>query len=326
MNKISDVTFPGSETSFLDKLTRQGRSSNTVKNYKTDLQCFNKYLQEHGNGLGLSKFTKNEITGYGHFLDKKYSSDNSKRRRIQTLRMFFDYLVEEGIYPDNPVRSLPSSPKFLDIPRPTPFIDIKTLWEYLLKEETSEDDMIKLLAIRNQIVLLLIFSSGLKVSEISKLKKSAIITTEQKNASRIMISSGKRDPYSIPIANVFNLVLKKYLPLLEEMKKRAGLEFDEILFNANPYQILSGGLSPRGLEIVFEEFRKKLILNLTPKSLRQSCIFKWIHQRKKDSLIREWMGVSPSYSLKLYRDHSSSHPYNEEFLEEMYIHFDRKKS
>ena len=141
-----------------------------------------------------------------------------------------------------------------------------------------------------------------------------------------MISSGKRDPYSIPIANVFNLVLKKYLPLLEEMKKRAGLEFDEILFNANPYQILSGGLSPRGLEIVFEEFRKKLILNLTPKSLRQSCIFKWIHQRKKDSLIREWMGVSPSYSLKLYRDHSSSHPYNEEFLEEMYLHFDRKKS
>ncbi len=102
------------------------------------------------------------------------------------------------------------------------------------------------------------------------------------------------------------------------MKGHSKIQFDQLLFNANPYRILAGGLSARGLEIIFEEFRKKLMITLTPKSLRQACIFKWIHQGKSDSVIKEWMGVAPSYGMKLYKEHASQHLYNEDFLEQMY--------
>jgi site-specific recombinase XerD len=300
---------------FFTKLRRMGRSTNTLKNYKTDLDCFNNYLRDQTGKLDISNFLTPQMKEYGEFLQQKYNSDNSRRRRIQALRIFFDYLLEQGLIQENPVRTLPTSPKFLDIPRPTPLIDVKTLWVYLLEETQSSNSMSALLAKRNQVTLLLVFGAGLKVSDLAHLHKDCIMLD---NAPRVMVHHAKRDPYTIPLPNVFITIYEEYLLALDEMKRKSGLDFDEVLFNANPYRILSGGLSPRGLEIIFEEFRKKLMLTLTPKSLRQACIFKWLHQNVKDTTVKEWMGVAPSYGLKLYKEHLDQHIYNEEFLEELF--------
>lgn len=318
----SKVNLLGYQHKFLEDLRDRGRSSNTIKNYKTDLECFNQYVKDIQNNLTIAEFSGPHLEEYSIYLQKRYSSDNSRRRRIQTLRIFFDFLVKYNVFPTNPVRGLSTSPKFLDVPRPTPLVDIKTLWTYFLEEASAKNPMVQLLAQRNQIILLLVFGTGLKVSDMSKLKSSQILKGEP---SRVLITPRKRDPYSIPLPNIFPTVYDKYYQLLEQMKQQSSIEFSEILFNANPYCILSGGLSPRGLEIIFEELRKKLLLTLTPKSLRQACIFKWIHQRKKDSLIKEWMGVSPSYSLKLYKEHSSQYCYSDDFLAELYHHYDKKK-
>ena len=119
----------------------------------------------------------------------------------------------------------------------------------------------------------------------------------------------------MPLPKIFTPLYKNYLNSLEEAKELTGLQFDELLFNANPYSILSGGLSARGLETIFKEYRRRLHLTiLTPKSLRQACIFKWLTLRIKAPLIKEWMGVAPSYSMKLYEEHSPQNPYSEDFL------------
>lgn len=306
------------QDSFFVELRNKGRSGNTLKNYRTDLQCFNQYLRNERNSLNIDDFTIPHIQEYDKYLQKKYSSDNSKRRRVQALRIFFDYMVGQELFDSNPVRKLPTSPKFLDIPRPTPFIDVKTLWEYLLKESQTGNKMNRLLSTRNQVVMLLIFGGGLKVSDITRLKVEDIFLGDE---PRVLVKPEKRDPYTVPLPMVFSAIFQEYRNILEREKKIAGLDFDNVLFNANPYQILSGGLSPRGLEIVFEELRKKLMLTLTPKSLRQACIFKWLQKKKNETLIKEWMGVAPSYSLKLYRDHLSSHVYDDKFLQELFDHF-----
>ena len=70
--------------------------------------------------------------------------------------------------------------------------------------------------------------------------------------------------------------------------------------------------------MAFEEIRNKLSIHLTPKSLRQACIFKWLAKVKEESLIKEWMGVSPHYDFKRYRQHLSSYAYDERFLKELY--------
>ncbi len=317
-----NIEFDHLQNKFFQKLTSKGRSSNTIKNYRTDLECFNQFLQKNQNKTNFNQINIPYLEQYGHYLENRYSSHNSRRRRVQTLRIFFDFLVEENIFSSNPVRKLPTSPKFLDIPRPTPFADIKTLWQHLLVESQCQNQMIRLLAKRNMIMTLFIYGSGLKVSELAQLKKDQIFLSQKKGqASRVMISPPRRDPFTIPLPEVFIPVYEDYRQELEKEKKHSHIEFQQVLFNANPYQILSGGLSPRGVEIVFEDIRNKLSIHLTPKSLRQACIFKWLKQDKKDALIKEWMGVAPNYSLKLYKEHLSAYPHDDNFLKELYKNY-----
>jgi site-specific recombinase XerD len=312
------------QNAFFVKLKGDGKSTNTLKNYRTDLDCFNNYLLKNQRQLDISQFDIPQVLLYGQYLEQRYTSDNSRRRRVQALRIFFDYLVGEGHVGANPVRKLPTSPKFLDIPRPTPLIDIKVLWEYLLSEGFNPHKMTALMAKRNQVILLLIYGAALKVSDLSQLKVDHIMLTPE--GARVMVDGGKRDPYTIPLPEIFPIIYEDYLKRLKEMKKISNLTFDQILFNANPHCIIAGGLSPRGLEMIFEDLRQKLMIELTPKSLRQACIFKWIKQKESDSLIKEWMGVAPSYGLKPYREiaKGSEFSYQENFLKEALIATQKK--
>lgn len=291
----------------------QGKSANTLKNYKTDLLCFNSFLNQARTDMDISDYESTHIMDYNKYLDDRYSSHNSKRRRVQTLRIFFDFLVKQGMMKDNIVRKIPASPKFLDIPRPTPQKDVQTVWQYLLEQRRQDQSLEDLVSLRNQLIFVFIFTGGLKVSDLAKLKEDRIFINEQ--TPRVMVDHPKKDPYSVLLHPIFVQVFNDYKKVLEVNKIRSGLNFEEILFNANPYKILSGGLSPRGLEVFFEDLRKKLgISNLTPKSLRQSCIFNWLHQGYKDITIKEWMGVGPSYSMKLYRGHMNRNPFSDTFL------------
>ena len=69
-----------------------------------------------------------------------------------------------------------------------------------------------------------------------------------------------------------------------------------------------------------EDYRRKLSIEITPKSLRQSAILNWLNRGHNDSTVKEWMGVAPSYSLKNYRDVKDQHFYSDEALEEIYEH------
>lgn len=304
---------------FYRNLRTQGKSQNTLKNYKTDLDCFNFYLNTEYASVTVANFDQALVTNYGKYLENKYSSDNSRRRRVQALRIFFDFLLNKSLVSSNPVRKLPTSPKFLDIPRPTPFIDVKTLWTYLVEESHSQDKIQELLSKRNQILFLLIFGAGLKVSDLSELKMSDI--TISNGEARVLIRHPKRDAYTVVLPKIFEKVFADYLAILDEMKGRSQITFDNLLFYANPYRIISGGLSPRGIEIIFEDYRNKLMITLTPKSLRQACIFKWIQQEKSVTLIKEWLGLAPSYDLKLYLEHAPNFLYNEEILEDIYTNY-----
>ncbi len=309
------------EQEFYANLRNQGKSQNTLKNYKTDLDCFNYYLNSEYASTEVRNFDQALVSNYGLYLEKKYSSDNSRRRRVQALRIFFDFLLNKGLVSSNPVRKLPTSPKFLDIPRPTPFIDVKTLWTFLVEESHSQDKIQELLSKRNQILFLLIFGAGLKVSDLSDLSISDVTISTNGDAPRVLIHHPKRDAYTVELPKIFEKVYADYLIILEEMKNKSQISFDNLLFYANPYRIISGSLSARGIEIIFEDYRNKLMITLTPKSLRQACIFKWIQQQKNVTLIKEWLGLAPSYDFKLYLEHAANFLYNEDILEDIFVNY-----
>ncbi|MGE3608213.1 MAG: tyrosine-type recombinase/integrase [Bacteriovoracaceae bacterium] len=283
---------------FLSLLEKQGKSFNTVKNYKADLQCFNGFLIDKQQNLKVKSFTSTQVQEYSQFLDKKYDSPNSVRRRVQALRLFFDFLLGQNIFDENPLKKMAVSPKVLDNPEPAGFDEIIRAFQLLKKRYFESEGLTQLVHARNLIVFHLIYGAGLKVSDLANLQFSNVL--KDKNGYRVMVEHPKRDPYSIPLPEIFNADFQIYRQAFLEFQKASDIEISELLFNANPYRILSGGLSPRGIELFFEDLRKEVKTNMTAKSLRQACIFKWLNMNFAHSTIKEWMGVTPSYSLELY--------------------------
>ena len=298
---------------FLSLLEKQGKSFNTVKNYKADLQCFNTFLIDKQQHLKIKSFTSTQVQEYSFYLDKKYDSSNSVRRRVQALRLFFDFLMVQNIFQENPLKKMAVSPKVLDNPEPTPFHEILKSYKCLKKRVKDSEGLQELVQARNVIIFHLIYGAGLKVSDFAKLKFGSIL--KDKGNYRVLVEHPKRDPYSIPLPPSFNKDFQFYKSLFLNHLEKENLEIDELLFNANPYKILSGGLSPRGTELFFEELRREMKTDMTAKSLRQSCIFKWLNASVPHTTIKEWLGVTPSYSLELYLETLKKDPSGKVFME-----------
>ena len=303
------------QNSFIQELESKGKSFNTLKNYRTDLNIFNQYLGQNKHPLVVNEITIEQVKDYSRYLGEKYNSPNSIRRRVQALRIFFDYLIENGLYDHNPIKKALVSPKVVDPPRPLEFKNAIRLFAYLEQKITDSDGLERLIHMRNKILFYLIYGAGLKVSDVETLSQNSIFPG---NPARVLVAPPKRDPYTISLPQTFMPYYIAYQEALEFQKQKDQIDFNNLLFNANPYKILKGGLSARGIEVIFKDFSKKLGFDVTAKTLRQSCIFKWMGQGKLDSQIKEWMGVQPAYSLRPYREllEQEPHKYAYQELEE----------
>ena len=287
------------QESFCLSLEAAGKSFNTIKNYKTDLNIFNQFLLSKGRKLSLAEITSQQLKEYGLFLDKKYNSPNSIRRRVQALRIFFDYLIAHDLYSENPIKKMIVAPKVVDIPRPPSFTIILSTYEHLLEKAKSTKAHTKLLYLRNTILIHLIYAGGFKVSDIENIQNAHI--KKSKGLYRILVAPLNKEPYMVAMPESYSLVHEEYLELLKKQKEKDQIDFDHYLFNGNPYRILRGGLSSRGIEVTFKELSKKMKTSLTAKNLRQACILKWLNMSRVDSRIKELMGVQPQYNLGPYK-------------------------
>ncbi|MDP7321021.1 MAG: site-specific integrase [Bacteriovoracaceae bacterium] len=298
---------------FLEKLQKEGKSFNTIKNYKTDLNIFKQFLISKGRQLSLTEVTLQELQEFNLYLNNKYSSANSIRRRIQALRIFFDYLISQAIFDENPIKKILVAPKVVNLPKPASFSLVKELHQYLKHHIENSRGHEKLLALRNMMLFYLIYGAGLKVSDIERLNSFHI--SQFKKTYRVLISPEKRDPFSVLLPDSFSDYYEQYQQVLDNAKNKDHIEFEHFLFNANPFKILSGGLSARGIEIIFKEFSQLLKSQITAKNLRQACIFKWLCQKQTESQIKEWMGVQPQYSLAPYTTLIKEEPHKYSYLE-----------
>jgi site-specific recombinase XerD len=292
------------QQAFIDELNRAGKSFNTVKNYRADLQVFNKFLTQFKRPLTLKTFTITQVQEYTGFLDKTYGSPNSIRRRVQALRLYFDYLVIHHQFPDNPIKLVPVAPKVLEKPSPVPFKDLVKLTSHLLNRRNQLQGLERLMVFRNLIIVALIYETGIKVSDLARLEISDLLP--DKSGMRLLVRPPKREPYTIPLSTHFKTLWKEYKAELEAQWPGPG-EVQFVLFNANPHRILSGTLSPRGTELFFEEIRKILKIEITARNLRQACVFRWMCEQVSESQIKEWLGVAPDYDISLYVSAFSDH-------------------
>lgn len=178
-------------------LTEQRVATNTFFSYKRDINQFIGFLEK--NNIDLIQITSDELKQFVHYLYGLKLSASSIARKISTLKTFFSYLTDHF--------EIKNSAKELHIPK----IE-KRLPNYLTQDELSrllifsEKDRSPL-GVRNSIMMYLLYSSGMRVSELVNIKISDIHFDT--NFLSIDGKGGKQR--MIPLPQSMMTLLHKYL-------------------------------------------------------------------------------------------------------------------
>jgi len=145
--------------SFISYLSvERGLSNNTVASYAADLKGFFVFLSENGRE---NEFTRDGIVDYlGRLKDSGYST-SSICRFISSVKRYSRYLVAEKIISEDPTETLRNPKQWDRLPKALNLEDIKKLIETESGSETF---------IRDSAMLELMYSSGLRVSEIISIR------------------------------------------------------------------------------------------------------------------------------------------------------------
>lgn len=282
-------------------LLQSHKSENTKKNYRLDLDLFSRFLLLDSGVKRLDDLRDEFAIKYVNFLSEKVSADNSRRRKLQTVRLFFDHLVYQEIIPENPFKKIKPAPKMLLKPECHSVDNVKKIFDLLENDlKAAESDYQELLAWRNIVIVLCIMKGATNVSVLEKLDLSAIIYTND-GAIRLMMTHKKRvESYTVPLHSIPLRPFKRYFSLRKKYFKLNSITGTELFFSGNQFQVLSTGLSSRGMELFFKKVSNAIGEIVTAKSLRQTCLFMWLSEGVPSESIKEWMGVAPSYDLNLY--------------------------
>lgn len=147
----------------------KGLSDLTLKAYKIDLKQFCDFMNQR------DCFDKNELNSYINMLHKQYKPKSAKRK-IACVKAFYRYMEIEDIIDSNPFHKIILKYKEpLELPRTIPLNCVQEMLTYAYKQHSiAVTKYQKEVTLRNIVVLELSFSTGMRVSEISNLKTSAI--------------------------------------------------------------------------------------------------------------------------------------------------------
>ena len=154
-------------------------SPHTCRCYRKDLEGFEGFLKSSGMVLApsgkveLGKVDRIAIRKYLSFLHRK-NRKSSIARKISTLRSFFKYLVREQMIPSNPAKSV-STPKVeKTLPTTLTVDEAFRLMESPkhLPDKSSAGSKEK--DLRDRAILELLYSSGLRVSELVGLNSNQL--------------------------------------------------------------------------------------------------------------------------------------------------------
>ena len=183
--------------------TERRYSQNTIRSYQRDLEHFLVHLQDKK----LSRWAElkpHHIRTYASQIFIEGLGAKSIQRRLSAIRSFMNYLLREGMIKNNPAEGVktPKAPKKLP-----GVLDIQQISQLLDIQETDP------LSLRDKAIMELIYSSGLRLSEIVRLNP---IDLNLSDKSLTVIGKGDKTRM-LPIGNEAIKSLRSWLSCRNEL-------------------------------------------------------------------------------------------------------------
>ncbi len=252
----------------------KGLSQNTIDAYRRDLENFGQSI----NCDDINSVDRISINTYVRTLRENKLAPSSIIRKVASLRGFFKWANSTGIIDKNPASTL-EQPK---VPQRLPkVVSIKEIEEMLHNNLTP----------LQEVIMELLYSCGLRVSELVNLKVSDIDLQ-----SKYVRCFGKGSKERIiPIGETAKNVVKKYLPVRDLLIKKYNLTTKLLLILEN------GRIINRQDVYNFIHSQGKLIhKNISPHTLRHSFATHLIENGADLRIVQELLGHSDVSTTQLY--------------------------
>ena len=141
----------------------KGLSKNTIESYRFDLRKFQEYLRS--DEKDPVPFTKNDIVDFIEHLRGQGYSLSSICRAISSIKGLCRYLIMEHVMIEDPTETLQSPKRWDRLPKALSLDEVKIL----LEKDTAGDSQDPI-SVRDSVMIELLYSSGLRVSELVLLK------------------------------------------------------------------------------------------------------------------------------------------------------------
>jgi len=172
--------------SFLEYLSvERGLSPNTLFSYRVDLQQFEKWLP-----CKISEVSTSLIGEYASFLKNKGLSISSISRKLSATRMFYRFLLAEGVVRENPAQGVFSPRRGRKIPG---YLSLKEVENLLSAPLTNSQ-----LGLRDKAILECLYATGIRISELVDLNgrdlnlASGWLKVKGKGSQERMVPLGKQ--------------------------------------------------------------------------------------------------------------------------------------
>ncbi|QFU17841.1 site-specific tyrosine recombinase XerD [Microvirga thermotolerans] len=201
---------------FLDMLAAErGASKNTLDAYRRDLDDYLAYLAEAGARPDTASAAT--VRGFLASLDERGLKASSAARRLSAVRQFHRFLYVEGYAPADPTAAVAAPKRGRALPKVLSVEEVDRLLsaahEAAGRAEASAAERLR--AARMACLLELLYATGLRVSELIALPRSAAKTRE-----RFLVVRGKGGKERlVPLTDAARAASGAYLALLEKQGK-----------------------------------------------------------------------------------------------------------
>jgi len=255
-------------------------SKHTILNYSLDLNDFKNFLNE----TPLEKVDYLTLRKYLAHLKTKQLSNRTIGRRLSCLRRFYRFLFTEGLIKNNPALLIAS-------PKPD-----KKLPHFLTEEEAVR--LIEMppadtfLGLRDRAILELLYSTGMRVSELCSLKVADVETIG--DAIKVLGKGNKER--LLPVGGPAIRAIEAYLSERRKAKKRKD-DFTALFINKN-----STRLSDRGVRKIITKYIKiaSMQAGISPHTFRHSFATHLLNRGADLRSVQELLGHANLVTTQIY--------------------------
>lgn len=145
----------------------KGLSTNTMLAYRRDMVKFAEFLESRS--VSLLEATRSEIVDFLSSLYAQGLDSRSVARQLVTLRNFYRFCLSEGLVTEDPAANIESPKIYRTLPH---FLSVDDVDKLL-----AQPDVTTPIGLRDKAMIELMYSTGLRVSELCGLRVSDVETS-----------------------------------------------------------------------------------------------------------------------------------------------------